>query len=377
MTGDNTVYPKGDDIASSIAEWLTARRAQFADRAVRHGIPLSIAVPTPVAEFTPSGMQSTIEMRQQSLFAAMGSVVHPSAGAALTKPFIDSAGEKLAESLVEAFDDRLKYLCNVGPVVVQQDLEHPELITRLTPPQIEPGDITATMLGWDLIFYALMILRQCLLEYLSSLSSLDADDAALARHLAEEAVGFAHDEEVTYLGRVPLAGLEINDSVVEVEDCSLRRLSRDELGYLFQRRHSFAYQPTRVASRLPGTISAETWLQERVALEVRARHPKTSLFFTVASRCQKVLLAFHLLGIQFAGAGFGTMLREPAWVWSSGQGFQPLLMPRGPSHPLAVLAEEELQAALALADLIPGWRTQRTGLSNGTFCSQVRAGNGP
>ena len=340
------------DLTSSISDWLKTRRAQFASRALQHGLPLTVTLPVPVADFIENGVQSTSEPRPHSLFAAAGSF-HPMLFAAVTKPLIDEAGERLAGALVEQVGDRIKYACNFGPGYIQQDLEHPNLITKLTASETNPGDIAAHMLGWEPIFYALVILRQCLFEYLASLSTLGADNELVAQQLARDVIHFVQNDDVTYLGRVPLAGLQIEADRIEFDDCSLVRLSREELGYLFWRRQNVMYQPSRVAIGLPGTMSPDMWLQERIILEVRACQPKTSIFFSVAPRCQKLLLAFHFLGLDFAGAGFGAMLREPRWLWSSGQSFHPLLMPRRHPQPVTLLGENDLRSAISIADLIP------------------------
>ncbi len=339
------------ELVKSVAEWLKTRRAQLSARATQHGLPQSISLPVPVADFTEGGMQSTTEQREHSLFAANASF-HPMLFIEVTKPFIDSAGEKLADSLAQQFGDRIKYASNYEPGILAQDLEHPELISNLPTPQFDPKEIASHMLAWEPLFYALMLLRHCLCEYLSALPSLAADNDLLAGRLANEVVTFAQDDEVTYLGRVPLAGLDVPASGVAVEDCSLVHLTRDELGHLFWRRQNIRFQPSRVASALPGSMSAETWMQERVVLEVRSRQPKTAVFYTMASRCQKLLLALHLFGIEFAGAGFGAMIREPLWLWS-GQSVQPLLMPKRPTQSLQTLCEQDIRAVLPIADGIP------------------------
>jgi hypothetical protein len=338
-----------------VTDWLLQRRAETFSRAVEHGLPPAVAILVPVAEFTDNGgMQSTNEQRQVSLFAASPWLnVHPNLYASATKPLIDGTGEDLAEALVDAFSERIVYASNVGPAIVKQDMEHPHLVTDLPVPEASPTDIGKAMLGWDPIFYALMLLRNSLLEYLSEVPTLAQDDNVLAARLARELVGFAASDEVTHLGRIPLAGVDLDDQELAVDDCRIVRLSRDELGHLFWRRHNTMYQPSRVAASLPGTMSPETWLQERVALEVRQRHPKKDLFFTMASHSQKVLLGLHLVGISFAGAGFGAMLREPRWAWGTGQSFQPLLMPRQPPQSPSRLDLAQFREALSIARLIP------------------------
>jgi hypothetical protein len=67
-----------------------------------------------------------------------------------------------------------------------------------------------------------------------------------------------------------------------------------------------------------------------------------------------MLLALHLTGVEFAGAGFGAMLQEPRWMWSTtGQSAWPLLMPKGPTHSIETINEGDLRNAVALAASIP------------------------
>jgi hypothetical protein len=341
-----------DDLTSSISNWLKTRRAQFASHALQHGLPLTVTIPVPVAHLTENGMQGMSELQPHSPFAAAGPY-HPMLFLAVSKPLIDDAGEQLAGALVEHVGDRVNYFFGFEPAILQQDLEHPDLIPKLKVPEAYPGDIAAQMPRWQPILYALVILRQCLLEYLASLSTLAKDNELVASQLARQMIRFVESDDVTYLGRIPLAALQIAGDRLAIADCSLCRLSPEELGYLLSRRQNVMYQPSRVASGLPRMMSPEILLQERIILEVRACHPKTSPFFPVAPRCQKLLLAFHLLGLEFAGAGFGAMLREPRWLWPTGQSSYPLLMPRRHPQSVTVVDENDLQSAISVADLIP------------------------
>ena len=332
-----------------------ARRAHLARRATEQGLPLTVDLPVSVADFSGGGLLSTTEQRTHSLFAYVASVVEPTLYAAVAQPLIDTAGEDIATDLVEAYGNGLGYPCTYGPAVVQQELEHPDLITTLTLAGQVPGDLASGMLSWEPIFYGLLLLRQCLLEYLATIPSLGIDDPSLAERLADDLVRFAASNEMTCLARVPLAGLDIDGDLVEVEGCTLRRLGREEVGYLSSRRTSLLMFPfSRVASGLPGLFPTEFGLQERIALEVRVRQAKTTPFSTAALPCQKLLTALHLIGLDFAGAGFGAMLQEPRWAfWFSGQSGYPLLMPRHNPASLTVVGEPELRAALSVAARIP------------------------
>lgn len=338
-----------NDLTTSISDWLKTRRAQLALRVQQQGLPLAVPVSVPVADFTENGMTSTNELRTQSLFADPGSF-HQTLFADISKPLIDNAGERLASALVEQVGDRIKFSCYFRPNSLKQDLEHPELIIS----EAKPGNNSmADILEWEPIFYAVLILRQSLLEYLESLPTLEFDDEPNASRLAREVMDFVENDNVTYLGRIPLAGLEINADRVIIEDYSFHHLSREELGYLFWRRHNMMYQPSRVAYGLPGTMSPEMWQQERIVLEVRAYQPKTSPFISIVPQCQKLLLAFHIIGLEFAGAGFGAMLCEPRWLRLYGQSFNPLLMPRHLLKPDTIIGEDDLKSAISIAKLIP------------------------
>lgn len=342
------------DLVTAVTKWLVSRRAELAIRVQQHGLPLALMAQVPVATFVDGGMKTDTELRSHSFFSAPGWAMDPMAYSAITKPFIDSAGESLAKLLVAAFGDNIKYFVHLGPIVVQRELEHPELISKISATQGDPTDLASQVLGWDPIFYALMILRQTLFEYLSSIATLGQDDIQHAHKLAAEAVEFAGAEEVTHVARVPLAGIDVSGPDLNVEDLTVRDLSGDELGYLFQRRHSMGFQLSRIGADLPGSFSPEMWLQERVVLELRTRQPKTAVFYSLGPSCQKMLLALHLIGVEFAGAGFGAMLQEPRWMGSTtGQSAWPLLMPKGPTQSIVTISEGDLRNAASLATSIP------------------------
>ena len=351
MTADMSSMPI-ERLASSLANWLTGRRAEIARRAIASGLPLTVSRQVPVAEFTAGGLQSTAEPRQESLFAAMGSVMNPGLFRSISAPLIDSRGEELAETLVAHFGDGVKYVAMFGPGFIQHDLEHPDLVTQLARSETGSNDPGEQMLAFDPLFYVLLALRQCLVEYLSSLPSLASDDDRLVEHLAGELLTFLGGTQIFHLGRIPLAGLDIEGDSVEVDGCAIQRLTREELGYMFSSRWPARYEPSRVASTLPGTVSPADFLQERVVLEILEGKPKTQ-WHTVAVSAQKFLLAFHLLGLEFAGTGFGAMLQQPGWLWAGGQSVYPLLMPKRHVQELVIVNAEHLEAARSLATEIP------------------------
>lgn len=343
------------ELTLQIAQWLRASRGRFAAAALNHKLPLAQMEQVPVAEPYGNGMQSGTELRSVSPFAHASAFGLPPVYAATTTPFIDGRGESIAQELVEQFGDGIRYLCTYSPMLIEKELEHPELVSDLVPPSQDPADPMAAWSSWGAIFYALALLRQALLEYLALLPSLGQEDADAAARLSQELVGFAGSTESTYVTRVPLAGLDIQDERLDLPGCTLRRLDREELGYLFSRRFTSTYAAaaSRVASDLPGTFSIETVLNERIALEIRTTVAKSSYPATGTFGCQKLILALHLLGIRFSGAGFGALLQEPRFLRVSGQSMHPILMPKVPVGNLHVVTSDELQAALKIAETIP------------------------
>jgi hypothetical protein len=319
-------------------------------------LPLSVQIAVPVAELIDTGVKSTMEQRPHSLFATLSSM-SPGVVDLFAKPFVDGQGESLAQTLAEEYGDRVKYLSMYGPAFIRYDLEHGELMDRVTHPTRDSPDMGSLELRFEPIFYSLVVLRQCLHAYVSQIPSLGVDDEALAANLARSAVGFLGDDYITYLGRVPLAGLDVAGQGVSVADCSVVPLTPEELGYLNRRRHNFMYQAmSPVSSLLPGEFPRDLGIQEAVTLEVRARRPKSEVFHDIGPRCQKVLLALHLCGLAYGGAGFGAMVRQPQWLWAGGQSFYPLLMPHTQIQTRASLSPERLATVPPFAgDPGPVW----------------------
>jgi hypothetical protein len=123
------------------------------------------------------------------------------------------------------------------------------------------------------------------------------------------------------------------------------------MGYLYSRRMA-DWSISSHGRSLPGSFGPEKFLFERVVLEVREARPKTALHW-VAPLCQKHLLAWHMVGPAFAGAGFGAMREEPPWIQSSGQSACPLLMPIQHLANATVIGQEILTEIHSLAQRIP------------------------
>jgi hypothetical protein len=96
------------DLVTAVANWLVSRRAEVAIRVQQHGLPLALMAQVPVATFVDGAMKTDTELRSHSLFSAPGWAMDPMAYSAITKPFIDSAGESLAKLLLAAFGDNIK-----------------------------------------------------------------------------------------------------------------------------------------------------------------------------------------------------------------------------------------------------------------------------
>lgn len=340
-----------DALVASISSWLRSRRTDVATRLASHQLPLAVVENAQVAEHLPTGgMAGNVEPRTVSAFQYV-SLQYPSLAGAIG-PLIAAAGVLLAASLVEVFGPRLRYLARTGPRGLEQDLEHPALVAAVlddTQPVTNP---VTSMLSFKPIFYALMLLRQCLVEYLTSITSLGVDDSASSDRLARELVDVCASTDVVHVARVPLAGLDVASGSVTVRELTIRRLSREELGYLFWRRDPVFFT-SRTARSMPGVWRLEEMLMERVALEVRERRPKTE-FYTPAVACQRILLALHLLGFKIAGSGFGAMLEEPLWVDGGiGQSAYPVLMPRAHVEGAVDISAADALAVANLSDRIP------------------------
>lgn len=300
------------------------------------------------------GYRLWTEHRPASIFALSASS-HPAhymrlAGRQMDWRVLDDEAEGIARELVEQWHDGIRYLCQFGPPVLQPAMDHPELLHQTQPP-VNPLSIETIMLAWEPIFYALALLHQCAFEYLRTIPSLDMEDSALAARLADELTAFAQDTECAAVARVPLAGIEIGGPSIGSRLCSIERLTSEELGQLFSERQT-AWVSTKVAHSLPASMDGRRHLTERVVLEVRQHHPK-GVYFTPAIQCQKVLLAMHIVGVQYAGSGHGAMLQEPLWVHPEGRSFYPLRMPGAFRPGLHLLDDRAFDAILALAGRIP------------------------
>jgi hypothetical protein len=334
-----------------VAAWLRGRRRQIAADAVSKGLPLQVIDQIQVAEYPPTGgMAGNIEERLVSSFSALSGQFGGVPG--ITRPLIDNAGGRIAGDLVDSYGGRLKYLARTGPRAIERDIENAEILQNVTDPSPEPFDPSAGMLSFKPIFYALMLLRQCLIEYLTKLKSLDGDDIARSERLADELVAFCASADVVHVGRVPLAGIDLADGPISVDSLTLAKLNREELGYLFWRRDPMS-RLSRTGQSMPGVMHLEEFLMERVVVEVRESRPKVA-WHTPGIQCQKTLLALHLHGLTIAGSGFGAMLEEPLWVQNGfGQSVYPLLMPRTHTDQITVIGDSEVRAVEAMTALIP------------------------
>lgn len=327
------------------------RREQIEARARVMGLPMSVSVPVPIGELTEQGLTTYNEMRTVGVFslsnvdAAMYSNL-----VAMGAPLLDQEGETLAYELVGQYGDSLKFLCHLGPGVLRHEMEHPDLLQQ-PGVSMQFSSAETAMLAWTPLFYALILLRQCILEYVSSLVSLDRDDAHTAHHLAAELLTFCGRDQLTYLSRVPLAGVDVAEAPVACADCILKKVSGEELGHISLERYE-PWNTTRISRSLPAATAPWMWHLERVVLEIRQMHPKTKMY-DPAVRCQKVLLALHLMSVEYCGAGFGAMLQEPLWIQHVGRSVYPLLMPTLPVGSITTVDAQLLAGTLDLAERIP------------------------
>lgn len=335
---------EGNAIKDRIVTWLMDRRAQLEARARAAGLPMAVMVSVPIGEVTDHGLTTRTEARPLSVFSFSTLSVR------VGTPLLDDQGERLAAELVARYGDGIKFLCRYGPGNLRNDMEHPDLAEQ-PDVSLQFNNLEQSMLAWTPMFYALILLRQCALEYVSHLASLDSDEGEVARRLATELLDFCADDAVTHLARVPLAGIDITEPEVASSDCVLKRLSGEELGLLSSERH-LPWTTTRTSRSLPATMAPWTHHIERIVLEVRQTGPKTQLY-NPAVYCQKVLLALHLMGVEYAGAGFGAMLEEPIWIQNTGRSVYPLLMPQLIVTSITTVNTELLANILDLVQGIP------------------------
>lgn len=338
-------------LRTSISDWLQARRADIARRSTAHGLPLSITEDLPVAEHVVSGgLTSHVEQRSASVYRQFSWQFRGIPG--ITQPFIDGAGEALAQRVADVFGRGVVYFARSGPVVLREDLEHPAIIDAMLASEVSAPDPFAAMLAFDPLFYTLMVLRHCLAEYLAILPTLGADNVDVAERLAGEALGFLSSADATHIARIPLAGLDVDDAGIEADGITIRRMSREELGFVFSRRGPFI-DWSRTARAMPRAWHPEQSLMERVMLEVRERKPKT-IPHQAAVIAQRVLLALHATGFRFAGSGFGAMTEEPAWLHGGfGQSGYPLLMPKTHVEGITTVSRSQLAKVAEVARRIP------------------------
>lgn len=340
------------ELVAEVADWLRGRRTEICRRTETAGLPTTVNFNIPVAEPDGAGIASTDSQRSGTIFAD-SSNVRPLVLREVCSPLLDSQGENLAQRLAATFGDRLRFYSGIGPGAVIQDLEHPSLIPTEQRVAGVSGRLPERVPSSAPILYGLLLLRQCLVEYLGSLASLNTDDEGLVDQLASSLIRFSASEFSLHVGRVPLGGLDFDGDSISAGPCTIRRLNPEELGHLFWRRHQWFYQHSPIRIDLPNPVLSNVGLDERVVLEVCAWFPKREPG-TVAPACERLLLAMILNGWDFSGEGFGIVLEEPYWARRRSFGSYSLTMPRQSSgtSPMFVTAEH-LSLALNLSELIP------------------------
>lgn len=335
---------------TAVAAWLRQRRATLAERAKSRNVPAAVIVP--MWEEDPAAPQTTFRRvgRQVSPFAAGMPIYSPPLDAVL-KPMIDATGEDLASELATCFAPTIRYQYSTGPAVMQPLLEHPEILAADSKGPSSPPGRDGSWLPWTPLACAFHIVYTALLHYLSSLPSLDLDDALLAHEVARAAVDFAASPDLVVVTKVLLSGLEIECSRMESEACVLRRLTSDERGVLVAQRGVYMQFPPPWLEGMPTPPNPSMWLDERVSLEVTARSAKGGPF-QQSPRAQKIVYSLELLGYEPRGLG-ATVFMKPAWAWrGTGWPVQPMALASHLALPARTVSREAFDEAVALSQEI-------------------------
>ena len=336
---------------AAVATWLRQRRATFAERAKSRNVPAAVIIH--MWEENPAAPQTNFQRvgRQVSPIAAGMSIYSPPLDAVL-KPMIDAAGEDLARELASCFAPTIRYQYSMGPAVMQLLLEHPEILAVDSKGPVSPAGSEGSWLPWTPLACAFHILYTALLHYLSSLPSLDLDNASLADEVARAAVDFAASPDLVVVTKVLLSGLEIEGSRMESDACVLRRLTSDERGVLLEHRGVDMQFPPPWLEGMPSPTNPAMWLDERLSLEVTARSAKGGPF-QQSPKAQKMVYSLELLGYEPRGLG-ATVFTKPAWAWrGTGWPVQPMALASHPVVPARTVSREAFDEAVALSQAIP------------------------
>lgn len=332
---------------TAVATWLRQRRATFGERAKSRNVPAAVIIQ--VWEEDPATPQTNFRRvgRQVSPVAAGMSIYSPPLDAVL-KPMIDAAGEDLARELATCFAPTIRYQYSMGPGAMQPLLEHPEILATDSQGPVSPPGSDGSWLPWAPLACAFHILYTALLHYLSSLPSLDLDNALLADEVARAAVDFAASSDLVVVTKVLLSGLEIEASRMESDACLLRRLTSDERGVLVAQRGVGMQFPPPWLEGMPSPTNPGMWLDECVSLGVTARSAKGGPF-QQSPRAQKIVYSLELLGYEPRGLG-ATVFTKPAWAWrGTGWPVQPMALAANPAIPARTVSREAFDEAVELS----------------------------
>jgi len=307
---------KGVELQEEIIKWLERRREQFLNAAQTAKIPLSIQTTRPViTNLSENSYQSHEETIATTPFTV------PTFAISLQETMVptpDDIQDSPASVLYETYGDR----CKVWNPIQQHNFD------------IDPAE-------W--IFKVLLSRIQA--EYLFNLSSLETGNCQLAETLAKDLISLIEGVTVNFVTALPLAGIQLAEDSIEVEDTRLRKLTLEELSQIsdFSTDRLWARQVRRgLLPPFPRHVTERTILEVRTPC-IKLVQPSGDLL------PQRLVLALELLGFELHGAGSATTWTEPGpSLWSGGQGFG-----LGRNGTSKECTRDDLRRGLAIARRIP------------------------
>ena len=337
-------------LIADIAAWLSERRATVRSRARTVGIPDSYLVQVYGGDFQDDGsIRYDQELRKVTPFAIGLSPYQPPLKD-IVVGLMDSAAERLATKMAQIFGDGIRYMNSMAPAVYQALMEHPSFVTsRLDPETKKTGD---RPIGWPPLETAMGLLYSSVLEYLTKIPSLDADDADVATTLSTVLVDFAASTEIEVQTRLVLGCIDAESTVMRGGPYLLRRLTAEELGALGSQVSFRLQTPPLWPPGLPSAFSLDTFADQRLVLQATSWTTK-HMMFVGPQLAQKLIYALELLGFHPCGRG-ALMVPHPSWAWRGiGWGLQQMSLPTMPSGSRTIISEDQFREAVGLSGQMP------------------------
>ena len=209
----------------------------------------------------------------------------------------------------------------------------------------EPCDYERDPQDW----VARMLVHPALYHHLVRLRAVDQADVVSARGFTDEVMQVAQATDITYLTCVPLSGIDLEPSDVDVLTegrVTIRRLSEGEQADWSN------YNTERILWRVEGAPEPP-----RVLLELQSSGPRNDWYQPSSEEPTLLVAAFDLHGLAVAGT-IVSQRTDPSWVqWTHGG---PLPLPRHCPN-LTPLTAEALRAAVATAQRLDEYDLAQSG----------------